>query len=142
METEKPERWLPVWDALPYVQTTPYPVPPGRRYLLPCHLLHHGGLYEYVLIDVAQARHWLLSGPCVSFLTHPFLHAAFEALMGFLTPPGTKNPLPALSYQDDALCFIVDGYETLPDLKRGDSTKVRQLVDEGHYTCGLLRRLA
>ena len=140
METKG--RWLPVWDALPYVQTTPYPFPPGRRYLLPCHLLCYGGLYEYVLIDVAQGRNWLLAGPCVSFLTHPFLHAAFERLMGFLTPPGAKKPLPALGYHDDALVFLVEGYETLPSLARGDSRKVKQIVEDGHYTLGLLRRLA
>lgn len=135
-------RWSPVWDTAPDDDPGRYPHPHGTRYILPCHLLHYGGLYEYVLVDVAQARFWLLAGPCVNYLTHPFLHAAFEDLMGFLTPPGTKKPLPALGYHDDALVFQLEGYEMLPDLKRGDSRQVRQLVDDGHFTLGLLRRLS
>lgn len=120
----------------------PYPPGEGQRYLLPCHLLHHGGLYEYVLIDVAQARRWMLAGPCRSFLSHPMLAAAFERLMGFLTPPPQKGRLPVLDYHDDAMIFVVEGYETLPDLRRGDSHKVRELVDRDQYTIGLLKRLA
>ena len=135
-------RWSPVWDAMPGDHPARYPTPHGQRFLLPTTLLHHGGLYEYVLIDLAQARFWLLAGPCVSFLTHPFLHAAFEQLIGFLTPPGAKGPLPSLGYHDDALVFQLEGYETLPDLKRGDSRKVRELVEREQYTIGLLRRLA
>lgn len=142
MDADRPERWNIVWDTAPEEDPARSPHPHGQRYVLPCHLLHHGGLYEYVLIDVAQARHWLLAGPCTSYLTHPFLHAAFETIIGFLTPPGTKKPLPALGYHDDALIFVVDGYETLPDHRRGDSRKVRQLVEEQRYTIGLLRRLA
>lgn len=115
---------------------------PGQRYLLPCTLLHHGGRYEYVLIDVAQARQWLLAGPCVSYLTHPMLHAAFQCLVGFATPPPQRGPLPQLGYHDDALCFIVQGYETLPDLRRGDSRRVQALVEGDLWTMGLLRRLA
>ena len=167
MAVDEAGRWAPVWDTAPdrevpgsgslvpgcEPRTTNqrpetsddparYPHPQGTRYILPCHLLHYGGLYEYLLIDVAQARLWLLAGPATSYLTHPFLHAAFEGLIGFLTPPGVKKPLPALGYHDDALCFIVEGYETLPDLKRGDSRTVRQLVEEERYTFGLLRRLS
>jgi hypothetical protein len=119
-----------------------YETPPARRYLLPCHLLFYGGLYEYVLIDVPAARRWLLAGPCMSFLTHPMLHAAFQDLIGFLTPPPERGPLPALGFHDDALCFIVQGYETLPDLRRGDSKAIRRLVEEQRWTMGLLRRLA
>ena len=156
MPTE--ERWTPVWDTpvspldrrpgqaygagMPDTDPARYPHQHGTRYVLPCHLLSYGGLYEYVLIDVAQARHWLLAGPAQSFLTHPFLHRAFEDLMGFLTPPPQRGRLPALGYHDDALVFQLEGYETLPDLKRGDSRKVRQVVEAGHFTLGLLRRLA
>ena len=142
MPTDFPARWSPVWDAMPDDPPAPYPSPLGQRYLLPCHLLHHGGIYEYVLIDVEQARRWLLAGPSRSWLTHPFLHQAFEDVMGFYTPPAEKGPLPVLGYHDDALVFQLDGYETLPDLKRGDSRQVRQLVDEQRWTMGLLRRLA
>lgn len=120
-----------------------YATPLGQRYLLPCHYLAHGGLYEYVLIDVAQARAWLLQpGPTVSYVTHPMLREALELVIGFLTPPPQRGPLPALGYHDDALVFQVEGYETLPDLKRGDSRQVRQLVEDEHFTLGLLRRLA
>ena len=155
------DRWTPVWDApvspLDRGPGQAYGAGPvswhgagmpdtdaarGNRYILPCHLLHYGGLYEYVLIDVQQARLWLLAGPAISYLTHPFMHAAFEYLMGLLTPPGTKKPLPALGYHDDALVFQLEGYETLPDLKRGDSRQVKQLVEEERYTLGLLRRLS
>ena len=139
MTPETHASWHPLWDR---DETQPYPHPDGQRYLLPTTLLHHGGLYEYVLIDVQQARHWLLAGPCVSFLTHPFLHAEFEQLIGFLTPPGAKGPIPALGYNDDALVFQLAGYETLPDLKRGDSRRVRELVDAECYSLGLLRRLS
>lgn len=142
MPTDPRTPWSPVWDALPEDDPARYPHPHGNRYVLPCHLLHYGGLYEYVLIDVAQARHWLLAGPAQSFLSHPFLHRAFEDLMGFLTPPPQRGRLPVLSYADDALIFVVEQYETLPDLKRGDSRRVRQLIEEGHYAIGLLRRLA
>ena len=142
MPTECCARWSPVWDAMPDDPPAPYPSPLGQRYLLPCHLLHHGGLYEYVLIDVHQARRWVMSGPLMSFLTHPFLHQAFEDVMGFLTPPPQRGPLPVLGYHDDALCFLVEGFETLPDLRRGDSRKVRQLVAAERWTLGLLRRLA
>ena len=137
-----PERFYPVWDTLPAGAPAQYPSPHGRRYVLPCHLLFYGGLYEYVLVDVDQARHWLLAGPCQSFLTHPFLHEAFERVIGSLTPPPERGPLPALGYHDDALVFQLEGYETLPDLKRGDSRQVRALVEEQRYTIGLLRRLA
>lgn len=119
-----------------------YEVPHGSRYVLPTTLLHHGGLYEYVLIDVDQARRWLLAGPAVSFLTHPFLHEAFERLIGCVTPPPAKGRLPVLGYHDDALVFMVESYETLPDLKRGDSHAITRLVEEEHFTLGLFRRLA
>ena len=66
----------------------------------------------------------------------------FEELIGFLTPPGAKGPIPALEYNDDALVFQLAGYETLPDLKRGDSRRVRDLLEREQYTLGLLRRLA
>jgi hypothetical protein len=70
------------------------------------------------------------------------LHEAFERLMGFLTPPPCRGPLPQLGYHDDALVFIVEGYETLPDLRRGNSRLVQALVDEERFSLGLLRRLA
>jgi hypothetical protein len=38
--------------------------------------------------------------------------------------------------------FIVEGYETLPDLRRGNSRLVQALVDEERFSLGLLRRLA
>ena len=142
MHAEDPARWEPVWDFMPQDKPSPYAVAAGNRYLLPCHLLSRGGLYEYVLIDVAQARRWIMSGPLVSYLTHPFLHEAFERLMGFFTPPAERGPLPALSYNDDALVFQLQGYETLPDLKRGDSRRVRELVEAEKFSLGLLRRLA
>jgi hypothetical protein len=134
----------PAWNttSVPAPKPSPYAVAAGKRYLLPTTLLHHGGLYEYVLVDVEQARRWLLAGPCTSFLGHPFLHEALERVIGFVTPPPQRGPLPVLDYHDDALCFVVEGYETLPDLKRGDSRRVRELVDAEHYTLGLLRRLA
>ena len=137
-----PTRWEPVWDFMPQETPSPYALAAGKRYLLPTTLLHHGGLYEYVLIDVEQARRWLLAGPAQSWLTHPFLHRAFEDLIGFLTPPPCRGRLPVLDYHDDALVFSLEGYETLPDLKRGDSRRVRQLVGAEQYTLGLLRRLA
>lgn len=120
----------------------PYATVPGERYVLPTTLLHHGGLYEYCLVDVEQARRWLLAGPSRSWLTHPMLHEAFERLMGFLTPPPCHGALPQLGYHDDALVFIVEGYETLPDLRRGNSRLVQALVDEERFSLGLLRRLA
>ena len=139
MTPETHASWHPLWDR---DETPPYPHPDGQRYLLPTTLLHHGGLYEYVLIDVQQARHWLLAGPCRSYLTHPMLYEVFEFLMGFATPCPTRGPLPPLGYHDDALCFLVEGYATLPDLKRGDSRRVRAMVDEECYSLGLLRRLS
>lgn len=120
---------------------TPYAAGKGERYVLPTTLLHHGGLYEYVLIDLAQARRWLEAGPWRSWLTHPMLHEAFERLFGALPPPA-KGPLPQLGYHDDALCFLVEGYETLPDLRRGDSHAITRLVEKERFTLGLLRRLA
>lgn len=124
--------------------TLPAPAgpPPGCRYLLPTTLLSHGGIYEYVLIDVAQARQWLLAGPCQSFVTHPMLHAALQTIIGFCLPPRRYGPLPHLGSHDDALCFVVAGYETLPDLRRGDSRQVQALVEGDLWTLGLLRRLA
>ena len=59
---DAPARFDPIWDALPEHDPARYPTTQGNRYLLPCHLLHHGGLYEYVLLDVEQARRWLLVG--------------------------------------------------------------------------------
>ena len=81
-------------------------------------------------------------GPCRSFLTHPFLNRAFEDVIGLYPPPPCRGRLPVLDYHDDALIFVLEGYETLPDLKRGDSRRVRELVAEERYTMGLLRRLA
>ena len=139
MTPETHASWHPLWDR---DETAPYPHPHGRRYLMPCSFLFYGGLYEYCLVDLAQARTWLLAGPAQSFLSHPLLHEAFERLMGFFTPRAQRGPLPALSYHDDCLCFVVEHYETLPDLKRGDSQQITRLIDEQRYTLGLLRRLA
>ena len=132
----------PCGTRCPNEQPGRYPPVQGRRYLLPCPVLFYGGLYEYVLIDVHAARRWMLAGPVQSHISHPFLHAAFEWLMGFFTPPAERGPLPALSYHDDALCFVVDGYDTLHDLRRGDSKQVQELVEEERYSMGLLRRLS
>ena len=118
------------------------PHPQGRRYLLPCTYLDYGGLYEYVLVDVPKARQWLLAGPVQGHISHPMLFHALLKIIGFMLPPPQRGPLPALGYQDDALCFIVEGYETLPDLRRGDSKAIRRLVEEERFTLGLLRRLA
>jgi hypothetical protein len=123
-------------------QTAPYPPTPGARYLLPCPLLGTGGLYEYVLVDAAQARQWLLSGPCVSYVTHPLLRLALERLVGIVTPLPTREPWPVLGYHDDALVFQVEGYETLPQHLRGSSQRLRTLLEEGRWTLGLLRKLA
>lgn len=141
MPTELPARWTPVWD-IPEGGPAPYPHPDGQRFLLPCHYLFYGGMYEYVAIDVAQARRWLLSGPYLSWLSHPFLHEAFDRLMGFVTPPAQRRRLPALGYHDDALVFVACGFEMLPDLKHGDSRTMKQIVEEHRYTLGLLRRLS
>lgn len=142
MPAEIPARWQPIWDSMPDDQPAPYPSPLGKRYVLPCHYLTHGGIYEYVLVDAAQARRWLLAGPCGSYLTHPFLHRAFEDLIGFLTPPPQRGPLPQLGYHDDALVFVIEQYETLPDLRRGDSKAIKRLVEEQRFSLGLLRRLS
>jgi hypothetical protein len=110
--------------------------------VLPCTLLVYGGTYEYFLVDIHAARRWLLAGPCQSWLTHPMMHAAFQDLIGFGTPPPERGPLPALSSTDDALVFQLEGYETLPDLRRGNSKTIKRLVEEDRWTMGLLRRLA
>lgn len=113
----------------------------GRRYLLPCTYLDYGGLYEYVLIDVPQARQWLLAGPVQGFISHPLLFNALLKLIGFMLPPPERGPLPSLSCHDDALCFVVAQYETLALLSKGNSRQIQRLVEEHRYTLGLLRRL-
>jgi hypothetical protein len=118
------------------------PNPLGRRYLLPCTFLEYGGLYEYVLVDLPQARQWLLAGPVQGHISHPFLFQALLHLIGFMIPPPQRGPLPSLGYHDEALVFQLEGYETLPDLRRGDSQAIRRLVEEDRFTMGLLRRLA
>jgi hypothetical protein len=120
----------------------PYAVQPGKRYVLPCPVLGLGGLYEYVLVDAAAARRWLLAGPCVSYLTHPLLKAEFDRVMGFFTPWPRRGALPRLDYHDDALLFQVEGYELLHLQTRGDSRRLRELVEQGAYTLGFLRHLA
>ena len=97
--TKPPPRWEPVWDAMPPYRSTGqaqdmparYPTPQGQRYLLPCHLLHHGGLWEYVLVSVEQARRWLLAGPCQSFVSHHMLREALERILGCLTRPRRRG---------------------------------------------------
>lgn len=119
-----------------------YPAPPGERYLLPCPLFSVGGLYEYVLVDVEQARRWLLAGPCRSWLTHPLLRRALERLVGLVTPWPCREPWPVIGYHDDCLLFQVEGYETLPQQLRGSSARITRMLEEERWTLGLLRRLA
>jgi hypothetical protein len=128
----------PVWDTMP----ARYPPEHGTRYLLPCPVLGLGGYYEYVLIDLTQARRWLLAGPCTSFVTHPLLKRALDGIIGFFTPPGHAGPLPMLGYHDDALVWQVEDYELLHLQTRGDSARIRKTVEAGAYTLGMLRRLA
>jgi hypothetical protein len=118
-----------------------YATPHGTRYVLPCHLLGHGGLYEYVLIDTPGAARWLMADVYVSCVTHPFLAAALEHLTGVVLPPPCRT-LPLLGYTDDALVFTVDGYETLERQMAGDTARVARMVAQGAYSFGLLRRLA
>lgn len=137
-------RWAPTWDRLTeedeaLVARTRGP---GRRYLLPCTFLDYGGLYEYVCIDIPQAREWLLAGPCQGHISHPMLFEALLRLIGFMLPPPVRGPLPSLTPYDDALCFVVEGYETLAWQSRGDSRHIARLVEECRYSLGLLRRLA
>lgn len=115
---------------------------PGRRYLLPCPLLGTGGVFDYELIDAAQARQWLLAGPCRSWLTHPLLRWALETLVEIVTPWPCRAPWPVLGYHDAALLFQVEGYETLPQQLRGSSQRITRLIEEERWTLGLLRRLA
>ncbi|HSF31910.1 MAG TPA: hypothetical protein VLK82_15710 [Candidatus Tectomicrobia bacterium] len=119
-----------------------YPKAPGERFLLPCPLLGAGGLYEYVLIDAAQACRWLLAGPARSYLTHPLLRRALEQLVGIMTPWPCRDPWPVLGFHDDAMVFQVQGYETLPQQLRGSSQRITRLLEEEQWTLGLLRRLA
>ena len=114
----------------------------GIRYLLPCTMLGDGGLWEYVLIDPVQARRWLEAGPCVSYVTHPLLRLALERVLGVETPLPVRGPWPPLGYEDDALIWSVEHYETLPQQLAGCSRRLRQLLDEERYTLGLLRKLA
>jgi hypothetical protein len=113
----------------------------GTRYVLPCHLLGHGGLYEYCLIETEQARRWLTSDVYVSCVTHPFVAAALQELTGVVLPPAQRT-LPLLGYADDALIFQVEGYETLERQLTGHSARIARLVEKGAYSFGLLRRLA
>ena len=130
------------------MRTTPktvpgrYPEAQGTRYLLPCTLLGMGGLYEYVLIDAVGARRWLEAGPVTSYLTHPLLRLALDRVVGVETPTPRRGPWPVIGYQDDALCFVVERYETLPQQLAGCSTLLRQLLEEERFSLGLLRRLA
>lgn len=119
-----------------------YPETYGQRYLLPCPILGLGGLYEYCLIDAREARRWLESGPYRSFVTHPLLRLALERLCAVETSLPVRLPWPVLGYHDDALVFQVSNYETLPQQLTGCSTLLRQMIDQGAYTLGLLRRLA
>jgi hypothetical protein len=119
-----------------------YPTEHGARYLLPCPVLGLGGLYEYLLVDEEAARRWLLAGPCVSYLTHPLLKAELDRVLGLFTPWPRRSTLPLLDYHDECLLFRVEGYELLHLQTRGDSRRLRELVEQGAYTMGFLRRLA
>lgn len=128
----------------PEIETTPARYPPshGTRYLLPAAVLGLGGLYEYVLIDLEMARRWLLAGPCTSYVTHPQLKGELDRVVGMFTPPGQGGALPTLGYHDDALLWQVEGFELLAWQARGNSKRLRALVEAGRWTLGLLRRLA
>jgi hypothetical protein len=120
----------------------PYlPQPQGTRYLLPCPLLGHGGLYDYVLIDTPHAARWLTQERYVSCLTHPLLAATLEELTGLRLPPPQRT-LPRLGTADEALIFTLEGYETLERQLTGNSARVAALVAQGAYRFGFLRRLA
>lgn len=131
---------MPTTNPPPHPARSPQAA--GERYVLPCPLLGLGGLYEYVLVDAAQACQWLLAGPCRSWMTHPLLRRALEQLVGVASPWPCHDPWPVLGYHDDALIFQVEGYETLPQQLRGSSQRVTRLLKEGRWTLGLLRRLA
>jgi hypothetical protein len=113
----------------------------GTRYVVPCHLLGHGGLYEYVLIDTPQATRWLAADPYENCVTHPMLAQALEDLTGVVLPAPHRK-LPLLGYHDDALVFQLEGYDTLQQQWAGDTARVARMVAQGAYSFGLLRRLA
>lgn len=131
-------------DDRPQSQYTPSPYAsgPGAHYLLPCPILGLGGLYEWCLVSVEQARRWVTSAPYVNYLTHPFLRQACEALLDVSLVVPTWGSLPTMGYHDDVLVFSVAGYDVPWALWRGDLKQVRQALDEGAWTLGFLKRLA
>lgn len=125
----------------------PYAEGEGTRYILPCAALHRGGLYEYVLVEAAQARTWAKSGPYVSYVTHPewawMLEQILSPLHGFTiphVPQGTE--LPVMDYADSALVFVPDGGD-IPGVRWDrDRTHSATIVARELFTLGLLTRLS
>lgn len=141
---------------MPTTNPSPHPLPDaatpaGRRYVLPCTPLHQGGLYEYVVLTVEQARAWLAVPPYQIAMPHP----AWLALLALVIEPyaGTplarcktlrpRTPYPALGYADEALVFVVEGTDVPGYVwSLDDAARDKAVLERETYTFGVLRRLA
>lgn len=117
------------------------PTKPALRYLLPCTHLGAGGLWEYVLVDLAQARDWIRCGRVQHFLTHPLhLEVCEHLLETFLGLP-RKGPLPTLGFHDDALVCAVEGLDAARLLTLTPAGQLAAVLAEERYSFGCLKRL-
>jgi hypothetical protein len=109
-------------------------------------VLHHGGIYEYVLTTACQARAWIKAGPYVSHVSHPEWAWMLEQILsprhGFPIPHARSgSPLPQIDYADDCLVFVPDGGEVPAQRWDRDRTHSAWLVATERYSLAMFKRL-
>lgn len=109
-----------------------------QRFVLSAPVLSSPGTFEYRLVPLREARHWLNRGPYVSLIRHEVVAEATQILLGELPPIEYAQRRAFMKVGDEALIVNFKA-GNLANMKREDISPdfVRSRTD-----VGLLRRVA